>query len=90
MPMVVESRRPLERFAGWQTTVVRLTAPPAVLEGRIRRREIGAGLEWHLARAVELQAHWIEHPVEDFLVETDERTVRDIALEVLERIRWLS
>lgn len=72
-------------------TVARLTAAPETLDERIRKREIGAGpgVDWHSARAKELQAHWQQHPVEDFVVETDRRGVRELALEVLTRSGWI-
>jgi len=40
VPMVVERRDRLDRFSGSDVTVARLTAPAAVIEGRIRRREM--------------------------------------------------
>lgn len=89
VPMVLESRDLLARFPHDETIVARLAAPIHVIEERIRQREIGAGLEWHLARAAELDAHWRAHPVEDFLVETAGRTVRELAVEVLTRAGWL-
>jgi ribose 1,5-bisphosphokinase PhnN len=89
MPLVVGDRSVLAHFADWEITVARLTASPAVLEERIRGRELGAGLQWHLDRAVELQAWWRDHPVEDFLVDTGGRGVRELALEVLTRAGWL-
>lgn len=70
-------------------TVVRLTAPLPVIEERLRRRELGSGLEWFLARAAELAAHWDAHPVEDALVETAGRSVREIATEVVAAVGWL-
>jgi hypothetical protein len=89
IPIVVERRSALDHFADAEVTVVRLTAPADVLEQRIRKREIGAGLDWHLARSAELTAHWSEHPVEDFVVETEGRTVREIADEIVARSRWI-
>jgi hypothetical protein len=70
-------------------TIARLTASSAALDERIRRRELGAALDWHLERARELEAHWREHPVEDVLVDTEGRGVRDIAVEVLTRSGWI-
>jgi hypothetical protein len=90
VPLLVQEREVAERLLpGATLTIARLTALPATLEERIRRREIGAGLDWHLARARELEAHWREQPVEDFLVDTEGRGVRDIAVEVLTRSGWL-
>jgi hypothetical protein len=90
VPLVVERRESAERLlAGARLTIARLTASPLTVEERIRRREIGTGGEWHVARARELEAHWREHPVEDFLVDTEERRVRDLAVEVLTRSGWI-
>jgi hypothetical protein len=90
VPLVVEEReRAAELIPDAALTVVRLTAESATIEERIRRREIGSGLDWHLARARELEAHWREHPVEDFCVETDGRSVREVAVEVLTRSGWI-
>jgi hypothetical protein len=90
VPLVLEERAIAERLIpGAELTVVRLTALPGTLDERIRRREVGAGLDWHLTRAQELDAHWREHPVEDFLVDTERRGVREVAVEVLTRSGWI-
>jgi hypothetical protein len=90
VPVVVEEREEAERLLpGAALTIARLTASEPTVEERIRRREIGAGGDWHLARAKELEAHWAEHPVEDFLVDTEGRPVRDLAVEVLTRSGWI-
>jgi len=90
VPLVVEQREDAERLIpGAELTIVRLTASPGTLDARIRRRELGAGLDWHLARAQELDAHWRENPVEDFVVDADGRDLRDLAVEVLTRSGWI-
>ena len=90
VPVVVEERAEAERLLpGATVTVARLTATAATLEERIRRRELGAGLDWHLSRAGELEMHWRDHPVEDFVVDTEERDVRDLAVDVLTRSGWI-
>jgi hypothetical protein len=73
---------------GANITVVRLTAPLPVINARVRGREVGSAVEWYLARAAELHAHWAAHPVEDLLVETAGRGVREIAEEILGMISW--
>ena len=89
---VLWERDSLARYAeaipGAEITVVRLTAPLSIIEERLRGREIGSGLEWHLARAAELEAHWAEHPVEDLLIDTGNRTVREIAEEISDALSW--
>lgn len=92
LPKVVETRAWIDRYRAVipdaEVTVVRLTAPRELVADRVREREIGAGLDWHLARAIELEEHWNAHPVEDVLVE-NVGTVRDVALEVLARVGWI-
>ena len=89
---VIEARQELgtleEAIPGAEVIVVRLSAPLLEIEGRLRGREIGAGLGWHIARAAELEAHWQSNRVEDLVVETSGRTVRELALEILDRVHW--
>jgi len=92
LPKVVETRGWIDRYRAVipdaDVTIVRLTAPREVVAERVREREIGAGLDWHLARAVELEEYWRANPVEDFAVE-NVAPVREVALEVLTRLGWL-
>jgi hypothetical protein len=74
---------------GASITVCRLVASQATRESRIRQREIGAGLEWHLNRTVELEEILQKAALEDFQVENDGRPIHDVALEVLEKAGWL-
>lgn len=84
---VIEIQRDRERYRevipGAMTFVVRLRASLETLAQRLRQREIGAGLEWHLARAPELAAIMERSRVEDLLVETDGKTVVQVAEEIL-------
>jgi hypothetical protein len=59
-----------------------------VIDARIRHREAGSAVDWYLARARELDAQWTAHPVEDLLVETTNRSVREIAEEIVGAVRW--
>jgi hypothetical protein len=92
LPKVVETRESIDRYCAAipdaDVTIVRLTAPRDVVAARVRERELGAGLDWHLARAIELEEHWAANPVEDFTVE-NVGPVRDVALEVLSRLGWI-
>ncbi|HET7036837.1 MAG TPA: hypothetical protein VFI42_14225 [Thermomicrobiaceae bacterium] len=91
---VLEDRAELAGYQralpGAAITVVRLRAAPETLAARVARRELGAGLEWHLARARELAARMDARPVEDLLVETEGRGVRAVAEEIVRRAGWLS
>ena len=75
---------------GSRVTVCRLTASAATRAARLRAREVGAGLDWHLRRTEELEAILDAARLEDFAVENDARPVRDVAVEVLARADWLS
>lgn len=90
---VLESRDDLAAYAaaipGLELTVVRLAASEEANAERIRKRENGSGVDWHLERAVELAAQLEAARVEDLLVETTGRGVPSIAREILERAGWL-
>jgi hypothetical protein len=70
-------------------TLVRLQAPLALLEERIRLRELAApdseldGARWWTQRFER------EHP-EDYVVESDQRPIREIAGDVLRLAGWLT
>lgn len=88
---VIETRDELERYRaaipGAELFVVRLRASLETLAQRVRQRELGSGLEWHLARAPVLAALMDHSQVEDRLVETDGRSIIQIAQEIL--AAWL-
>jgi hypothetical protein len=90
---VLEARADLALYEaaipGAAIQVVRLRASVATLTGRVRQRETGAGLEWSLNRTVELAAQMERDRMEDLLVETDGRSVAEVAREVLDRSGWL-
>lgn len=90
---VLEDRTELERYReavpGAEITVVRLRAERGTLLSRLGRRELASALGRHQARAAELAAQMDAGSVEDLLVETDDRTVSDIAREILTRTAWL-
>jgi len=74
---------------GARITVCHLAAPEATRLARLRERERGAGLEWHLARTVELERIIHDVRLHDFTVSNEGRPVRDVALEVLAGAGWL-
>ncbi|MDQ3930129.1 MAG: hypothetical protein M3328_13400 [Chloroflexota bacterium] len=70
--------------------VVRLQAPLPTILQRLRRRESGASLAWHEQRADELARLMEEQAAEDLLIETEGKTVEEVAREVLTRTGWVS
>jgi dephospho-CoA kinase len=89
---VVESREDLDAYRravpGAQITVCQLVAPEEVRKSRLRQRELGAGLEWHLQRTEELRQILEDAAVHDFSVINDDRSVQDVAYEALARAAW--
>lgn len=61
----------------------RLVAPPATIEARLRQREIGSGLAWHVQRAAEIARATLGEAVDA------ERGVVEIARDILQRAGWL-
>ena len=70
--------------------VCRLTAELHLRRERLRTRETGAGLNWHLERTAELDAILDKARVDHFRVDNGDRPLCDVALEVLTRAGWLS
>jgi adenylylsulfate kinase len=68
--------------------VCRLTADVELRRQRLRDREKGAGLNWHLDRTVELDTILDTAGIEDFCVDNGDRPLREVAFEVLTRARW--
>lgn len=73
---------------GAEIQVCRLTADLDLRRQRLRGREKGAGLDWHLERTAELDSILDEAKIEDFSVDNGDRPLREVALEVLARARW--
>jgi hypothetical protein len=92
---VLEDRAELDRYRtvipDAQITVCRLVARQSLREQRLRdRMPPGPSLDWHLARTIDLETILEQHGLEDFVVENGERSVRDVAIEVLVRSGWLT
>ena len=89
---VVESRAQLDgvraAVPGAEIVVVRLRASIETLAARVRERERGAGLAWHLARSAELAELLERAGADDGVVDTDGRTLAEIADEVLRVAGW--
>lgn len=64
-------------------TIVRLRAPVEDIHRRLEGRECGDDLTWHKRRAIELSALMDERAVEDFLIETGDRSVEAVARDIL-------
>jgi adenylylsulfate kinase len=89
---VIESTADLEVYGrcvpNAAIQVCRLTADLELRRERLRGREKGAGLDWHLDRTAELDAILDSGRLEDFSVDNGARPLREVALEVLTRAGW--
>jgi chloramphenicol 3-O-phosphotransferase len=93
LSVLVERRPEVERVSsavpGAIVTVVRLHAPLAVLEQRIRLREPESP-DGELDGARWWARHFEAEQPEDYLVDTDQRPVREVAHDVLRLAGWLT
>lgn len=89
----VEKQEHLEQYAqaipGADLTVCLLTASAETIERRLRSREIGSALLWHLERSRELDAILKAAETHDFSVSNDSDRVEAVASEVLRRCDWI-
>jgi adenylylsulfate kinase len=89
---IVETRSALSTFRdaipGADFLVVRLSATLPTILHRLEGRETGGSLRWHQHRAAELAVLMEEEGVEDLLVETEGKTVVDVARDLLAQIGW--
>jgi hypothetical protein len=69
--------------------VCRLTAALELRRERLRSREKGAGLDWHLQRTAELDRILDQASIDHFSVDNGDRPLREVASEVLARAGWL-
>ena len=73
---------------GASITVVRLRAAADTLLQRVERREIGLARDTNLRRTLEVAAELEQAGAEDHVVESDGRTVTDVAQAVLDVAGW--
>jgi predicted kinase len=90
---VVESRADVERLLaavpGARATVCHLAASPSTVEERIRRREVGSSTESLAARGRQLAAMEPDAEFVDFVLETGDRALHELATELLARLGWI-
>jgi adenylylsulfate kinase len=85
-PLEIESIR--AALEPCELIVVRLTAEPSVIARRLGERDAGAQLAEHLAEAGAFAAEAEAAGIGDVVLETGDRTVASVALELLVRAGW--
>ncbi len=95
IPNIVEDKADVDAIAkaipGAKVFVVRLKASLDTIHNRLHERHHNRdsdNLNWHLDRADELTKQLESSKVEDFVVDTDDKPLREIAKEIL--VKWLS
>jgi len=89
IPNVVESKKEIDRFKesipNAEITVIRLNAEVLTMHKRLENREIGDSLIWHKKRAVELKKQFEQKKLEDLVIETENKSINEVAVEVLSK-----
>jgi adenylylsulfate kinase len=89
----VEDRAELERCRGavsaGKTVICRLTASIETMQQRVRGREPGTLQQKYVARVAELEVVLDRSRVENFSIANENRSVSDVAHEMLARAGWL-
>ena len=70
-------------------TVVRLTASPGTIEGRLRRRDSGQELDEHLRESTEMSRVMDREQLADMAVANDGGSPAEVARKVLRRVGWV-
>lgn len=90
LPHVVGSRDELKDYKNaipeGSFTVVGLRADIKTLHSRLKQRNSGDSLKWHLNRAKELTKQFDKNKVDDFTMDTDRKTVAEVAAIILNKI----
>jgi hypothetical protein len=76
-------------LGGGEVLVCRIRASVATMQARVRQREPGALQDEFVARAATLDAVLDAARVEDFTVDNDDRSITDVAREMLLRAGWI-
>lgn len=76
-------------LAGWELTVIRLTASTATLEQRIRARDSGSELREHLSELDEMTEQVSAAAQGAHVVVNDSRDLEDVANEVMQVAGWI-
>jgi hypothetical protein len=91
IPTVIESNEAIRKYKSAvpnsHVTVARLTAKVSTLHNRLEQREVGDPLTWHKNRAIELSKQFEERKLENFVIDTENKPITEVAEEVLSK--WL-
>jgi len=93
LPRVVEQENELHKYSEilnpTSMTLIRVTASEKTRLTRLKSRESGESLKWHLNRTTELEEILQKSALEDHLISNENSPVEETALNVLKLIKWL-
>mgnify|MGYP001579916986 FL=1 len=69
--------------------IIRLKADIKTIHDRLKRRDTGESLKWHLNRAIVLTKQLKSTKIEDLVVDTKNKFITTIAKEIIFKIGWL-
>lgn len=79
----------MESIPEGNVSTIQLSAELETLKTRLSGREIGSKLNWHINRAGELATSLADESTpSNYRINTDNRTVTDIAEEIVNNIKW--
>ncbi|MEM9971056.1 MAG: hypothetical protein AAF762_08145, partial [Pseudomonadota bacterium] len=68
--------------------VCQLQARNETLVTRVRKREIGSGAQWHEKRSLELAASLKNGAPANFVLDTDGKSIVELASEIVSQVSW--
>jgi hypothetical protein len=90
---VVETREGFRRYSeilnDASITLCRIIASEKVRRLRLKSRESGESLQWHLNRTVELERIFESAALEDFVITNENEPIEYIAQKTLKYAKWL-
>ena len=93
VPNVVENISDLKKIKSailnTDIKIVRLKADIKTIHNRLRNRDKGESLKWHLNRAIVLTRQLENAKVENFVVDTKNKPILKIAKEIILKLGWL-
>ncbi len=93
VPNVVENKSDLKKFKtaipNVNIQVVRLKEDIKTIHSRLKNRDKGESLKWHLNCAIVLTKQLENAKVENFVIDTKNKSILKIAEEIISNVVWL-
>lgn len=90
IPGMEDQKKLVKALPDFNVHVIRLSVPMELVERRLRERESLERLPWYLDRAPKMERMMDARNLGDIVIDVGERTARDVATEIAERLNLLS